>query len=268
MNKKSLITIGISVACGILAVLLVNNYIKKKEIAINQGMQMVPVIAITEDVQAGQEISTAVIAKREVPEKYAHTNAVDPKDVELVIGQKLLFPMKRGDMLLWTSLSSKVEEAERLKMGGLANMVTKGERALSIPIDLIGGVAGMINPNDHIDILCTVHSQVSGEEATITLLQNMTVLATDQRRAGTPGKEGGYSSLTLLVTLEEAELLVFAQQKTKLVAILRNPEDIDTRQDIPKVTFSNILKSEYLKSLQKKRNTIEIIKQGRTAESK
>ena len=189
-----------------------------------------------------------------------HTNAVLAKDYELLIGQKLIYPMKKGDTVLWTSLFS---EAERLKTG-LANTVTKGERALTIAVNEVSGVAGLIKPNDHIDILCTVRSEISEEEATITLLQNVTILATGLAMAGDHNKKSGYNSLTLLVSLEEAELLVFAQKKGKLITILRNAEDIETRKDIPKVTFSDILKDEYRKHLQERRNNIEVIKKGKT----
>ena len=48
------------------------------------------------------------------------------------------------------------------------------------------------------------------------------------------------------------------------MTILRNTEDIETKKDIPKVTFSDILKDEYRKHLQERRNNIEVIKKGKT----
>ena len=246
MNKKILITIVCSVAAGIIAVLLVNHYIKKQERAIFKGMELVSVIAVSKDVSAGTKLTAGVLSKRNVPQKYVHGNAVDPKDANLVIGQVLNFPLKRGDPILWTDLR---EESGRLRLG-LAGTITKGERALTIPVNTTSGVAGLLRPNDHIDILCTVRSQETGEEATLTLLQNLSILATGSRLAGDRAdRKTGYGTLTLLVTLEEAELLVFAITKGELVALLRNPEDIETQKDIPKVTFSNILKSEYRKKI-------------------
>lgn len=261
MNKKTIIIVSIAVACGLLAVFLVNTYITTKEKGIYKGMEMIPIIAITQDTVAGQKITTQIISKRSVPKKYLPTNAVLAKDYELLLGQQLVYPMKRGDTVMWTSLSSEVE---RLLNSGLANTVTKGERALSIAVDEVSGVSGLIKPNDHIDILCTVRSEIDEEEATITLLQNITVLATGLAMAGDDNKKGGYRTLTLLVTLEEAELIVFAQKKGRLITILRNEEDIETKKDIPKVTFSDILKDEYRKHIQERRNSIEVIKKGKT----
>lgn len=260
MNKKTVITIGVAIACGLLAIFLVNSYISGKEKALYQGMEMVTIVVITQEARAGEKITPEMIAKREVPEKYVDTNAVLAKDYELLIGQSLVYPLKRGDAVLWSSLAS---EAERLKTG-LASIITKGERALSIAVGGVAGVSGFIKPNDHIDILLTVRSRENGEDATITLLQNMTVLATGNQMSSSAKDNNGYSSMTLLVTSEEAELLVFAQQKGQLVSVLRNPEDIETREDIPKITFSDILKDEFRKNIQEKRDRIEIIKKGKT----
>jgi hypothetical protein len=47
------------------------------------------------------------------------------------------------------------------------------------------------------------------------------------------------------------------------MVVLRNPEDIETFKEIPKVTFKDIMKSEYRKQIQVKRDRIEVIKKGR-----
>jgi pilus assembly protein CpaB len=263
MNKKTIITIAAAAAFGLIGVFLVNSYITNKERALYKGMEMVPIVVITQDTAAGKRITPNMIAKRNVPQKYVDTNAVLAKDYALLIGQTLVYPLKRGDAILWSSLAS---EAERLNPG-MAGIITKGERALSVAVGGVAAVSGFIKPNDHIDILMTVRDRDSGEEATITLLQNMTVLAAGQQLDVGNHDNRKYSSLTLLVTLEEAELLVFAQQKGQLVTVLRNPEDINTREDIPKITFSDILKDEFRKNLQEKRDQIEIIKKGKTEQN-
>lgn len=261
MNKKTLVTIIISIVAGIVAVLLVNAYIQKKEKSIFKGMNLIEVVAVTRDLPAGTMLSMDLLAKRKVPEKYVHGNAVTPEDAELVIGQMMNFPLKTGDPVLWTDLQDEGQQAGK----GLAATVTKGERAFSIAVDRVSGVSGLLKANDHIDLLCTVRSEETGEEATLTLVQNITVLATGGMLSGDRSNDArkSYSTLTLLVTLEEAELIVFAESKGKLMALLRNPEDIETHKDIPKVTFQNIMKSEYRKEIQVKRDRIEVIKKGK-----
>ena len=81
---------------------------------------------------------------------------------------------------------------------------------------------------------------------TLTVLQDVTILATGQQTAKNMiGQEnrrsGGYSLVTLSVTPREAEMLVFAQQvKGRLTLSLRNPEDVGFERDLPRVDFDQI----------------------------
>ncbi|MBT8374472.1 MAG: SAF domain-containing protein, partial [Deltaproteobacteria bacterium] len=109
MNKKALMIIFGSIACGVIAVLLVNFYIKRQEKRLYKGMNMVPVLVMAQDVSANTVLEMGMIAKREVPEKYVHGNAIHPKDAKLITGQILNFPLKRGDTILWTDLGQEEE---------------------------------------------------------------------------------------------------------------------------------------------------------------
>lgn len=262
MNKKALVALGLSILLGIISVFLVNQYIKNKEKTIYAGMELVTVIAAVKEIPAGATISKDMFSPRKVPEKFVHGNAIAPKDFNLLVGQTLNFPLKRRDTLLWSDLGKQAVKGR----WELADRVTKGERALSIAVDNISGVSGFLRPNDRIDLLGTFRSQEDGTEATITLLQNMTIMATGTSMSGMGVPPGNYGTLTLLVTLEEAELLIFAQRQGQLIATLRNPEDLETFEDIPKVTFSNIMKTDFRDKIQKKRNAIEVIKKGQILE--
>jgi len=71
---------------------------------------------------------------------------------------------------------------------GLAEMIKPTLRAVSIPVDAIASVSGMIKPNDHVDILGTFifpSATVTGgvETITLTVLQDVTVLATGKALA-------------------------------------------------------------------------------------
>ena len=119
---------------------------------------------------------------------------------------------------------------------------------------LAGWVSGLVKPNDHVDILGTFTfpsrtnpSQM--ESVTLTLLQDVTVLATGtnlarQNTEGGGENQTGYSMLTFEVSTHEAEILVFAQQtRGQLYLYLRNPNDVSTKSDFPSVNF------EYLESI-------------------
>ena len=165
-------------------------------------------------------------------------------------------------------------------MGGFSAQVAGGERAMTISVSDVTGVGGLIQPNDHVDILGTFESTAprmtssasaksgkdfkamqeyfvgkaiesagaGGDTVALTLLQNVTVLATGKRcsEVTLPGGqsfgrgEEEYESVTLLVTPAEAQLLVFAQGYGELTLTLRNPEDISIVEELPRVTVDSI----------------------------
>ena len=264
MNRRALLLIVGAVFCGLIAILLVNHYITTKEKSIFKGMELTQIVVVNKDIEAGAKIDRDMLTTEKIPEKYVHANAISPDDMDIIVGQTLNFPLKQGDPVLFTDLG---EERMRMRMEKLAGKVLKGERALSISVDKVTSVSGLLRPNDHVDILGTFRNQETGEEATITLLQNITILAAGSHMSGERQTDRSFSTTTLLVTLQESELLVFAQERGRLVLILRNPEDIETQKEIPKVTFSDIMKSEFLIDLQKNRDRIEIIKQGKSVKT-
>jgi Flp pilus assembly protein CpaB len=82
---------------------------------------------------------------------------------------------------------------------------------------------------------------------TFTLLQDVSVLATGDQLANedfgsTRGSRArGYSTVTLELTMEEAEVLVFAQTvKGALTLSLRNPEDVLFKENLPEINFKEM----------------------------
>ena len=115
---------------------------------------------------------------------------------------------------------------------------------------MISSVSGLIRPNDHIDIIATFRfPNQEGtdklETVTLTLLQNVAVLAVGQDTDSAPSRSlqrQSYSSITLNVTPKEAEILGFAMQKGKLNLTLRNPSDVHVEKDIQDVDFTKLIK--------------------------
>ena len=112
----------------------------------------------------------------------------------------------------------------------------------------------MVRPSDRIDVLGTfsfpskTQPEVM-ESVTLTVLQDVTVLATGQTTArqlqgsrnARAAAGASYSTVTLEVSAEEAELLVFAQQmRGSLTLTLRNPGDVTWKRDLPSVNFDHI----------------------------
>jgi pilus assembly protein CpaB len=164
------------------------------------------------------------------------------REAEKAIGRTVKDPLAKGELLLENRLTE-------LGAGrGLPPLIPKGMRAVSIQTSNISsGVTGFVMPNNKVDILLTMHGHggmkdPTGGGRTITLLQNVTVLAVDQKmEAPTEQKMDlkEMKSVTLLVTPQQAELLDLGQNKGVLRLTLRNSLD-DEISAVDEVTLANL----------------------------
>ena len=92
--------------------------------------------------------------------------------------------------------------------------------------------------------------------ATVTLLQNVLVLAVGGRTAGAEDREGmGFGSsdlVTVSVTPEQAQLLALARRTGRLDLALRAPDDIAVTEGIPETTAEDLLRAERRVRLQRR----------------
>lgn len=117
-----------------------------------------------------------------------------------------------------------------LSSGSLAYRIPEGLRAMTISSNEISGVAGFIAVGDSVDILVSYTDVAAlGEGLQVTTqFQNIEVLAKGPALSGTTGGQtdtGVSSSLTLLVTPEEAQMIVYAASSGSINMTLRNPMD-------------------------------------------
>ena len=202
-----------------------------------------------------------MLAQRNYHKDFVPTDAILVADLTRILGMKVTVDVKKNEPIL----TSHFEEgaAPGLAPKILSNLILPGERAFTILVDEQTGVAGMLRPGDHIDIMGTFIKPGRAQKlTTLTLLQNIPILAVGsmvgQRGSSPAGSRTprSYRSVTVSVTLEEAELLSFAQQKTRLTMVLRNAEDSETLEEVPEVNFDNIFKGEERRKIQRRRDDI------------
>ena len=253
----------LSIALGTAAVLMVRNYITGEQKAMKKGLEPVRIVVARRNIPANEPLEVEWVAARPVPQKFVHANAIYPEEVDLIIGRELVYPVRAGDPILWMDFKG----GERYR--GFSTMIKEGERAMTVRVDETSAIAGLIQPGDHIDILGTFKrtsdTRNSEPETTITLLQNVVVLATGQitsARSGMARERGASGMLTILVTPEEAALLIHAQRVGRLYNVLRNPEDIESFENLPKITFADILQPRVREEIQTARDSRVLVIRG------
>jgi pilus assembly protein CpaB len=245
---RNYILLVVALLAGLVAFFLTKQQLQAKYAALDLQARKAKIIVAKADLTAGDVIQGSDLTVRELFVTNLGGDEFPLEEVSRIVGQKLRVSVKGGAPLRWRDF----EITDIAASGGtLARTVPKTERALAVAVDAVSSVAGMIHPNDHVDIIGTFRLPVKEGDAsnldtvTLTLLQNVTVLATGQTIAATAGAndprhQSAYSSLTLSVTPEEAEMLVFAQQKGRLVFVLRNPQDVETVLTLKNLDFNTL----------------------------
>jgi pilus assembly protein CpaB len=110
-------------------------------------------------------------------------------------------------------------------------------RAFTLDTSAVGG-ALVLKPGDHIDIVAVVTEPDAKRLVSVTLLQNVIVLANAAPGPGDPRQ------LSVLLIPEEVEILAFAKQAGHLTASLRNAADLDVLEERGAATMATILSGE------------------------
>jgi pilus assembly protein CpaB len=134
--------------------------------------------------------------------------------------------MRAGEVLIQGAIAGA-------DVATFSSKIRPGIRALTIAVDEINSVSGMLQPGDRIDLFLSVRPPGQGAaqllpEATAPLMQDLLVLATGRqvRPGGDDPRLGrSFTTITVEASPEEAQRLIVAQRGGKLTAMLRNPED-------------------------------------------
>ncbi|MGH7706949.1 MAG: Flp pilus assembly protein CpaB, partial [Vulcanimicrobiaceae bacterium] len=107
-------------------------------------VQLKPVVVADHVIQPHTKITAAMLQITQRPVEQVDPDAIsDPKQAE---GTLSLISIPEGSIIT----HSKIGTPAQL---GLESVLKPGERAVSIPIDRVKAVAGLIQPGDHVDVL-------------------------------------------------------------------------------------------------------------------
>lgn len=254
----------IALVLGVLAGLFAYSGVKKSEKDAKKGWNTVRILCANQNIPEGTELTEDMVAFRSIPEKFITNSFIVIPDSEkerekmaIPFGQRVLVPLKAGDPILISHFESAREAA-------FSSMIEKKGRAIAINVDEAQSVGSWVRPNDHVDVIFTLRDPDSHDMKTITLLQNVIVLATGKITANTTfvsDEDKSYRTVTLLVLPEEAEMLVLAQKEGEMTLSLRNPEDLDVIDDKTVTDTKTLLTGERATLLRSQRqDSIQIIR--------
>jgi len=220
LSRQTILALGVAVILGLLAVLLANSFLlgsqRKAELA---GTTKVAVA--TSPMAYGTDVTADKVRFVDYPNSAIPPGAFTNAAQLMPAGKKrvALMPIGVNEPILSSKISGTGQGAS------IAALLPEGMRAASVRINDVSGVAGFVQPNDSVDVLITrdVPGGDRNTQMTDVLLQNVRVIAIDQRAKNADGSAKVAKTATLEVSPLDAQKLALAQEIGTLSLVLRKP---------------------------------------------
>ncbi|MCY2968998.1 MAG: Flp pilus assembly protein CpaB [Planctomycetota bacterium] len=239
MQTRTLLVIVFAVLFGVIAAL--GALFKQTA---DSPIEMVSIAVASVDIGRGVTLTTDQVAIKQWPKETAPQDGI--ADIDKVIGRTNIVALAKNEPIVNAKLGIEGSGP------GLLSMIKPGMRAVSIQTPNIAtGVAGFVLPGNKVDVILTITpngaDDGSGGGTTVTVLQNVEVLAVDQKiEAPSDHKMDPKElrSVTLMVTPQDVQKLDLSHNKGVMRLSLRNPLD-DSITPVPKTTLKQLRTGKY-----------------------
>lgn len=218
MNTRR-ITLLIAVLLALVTGWLTLNYVRgvQESAAVNTAPRSILVAAT--DIPARSTITPAMLARVTRPGSSVEPDAV--ANTQTAVGALALITIPAGSTISASKIGRPSDAALPVRL-------RSGMRAVTIQIDRVKGIAGLIEPGDRVDIIAIPPRQDSSPTAS-TILRGVRVLAIgnalETAQASPSPQDQSSSTATLEVTPKQADLLAMADVNTTLRLALRSPRE-------------------------------------------
>jgi pilus assembly protein CpaB len=219
-NSRALIMLALAMLAGLAAVVFASRWLVH-----TSSSALTPVAVAVEDVNLGQPLNGNLIRVVNWP-----TGSVPPgsfTDTKSLDGRVVRTTLARGEPVLESKLAPIGTK------GGLSAVIDKGDRAITVRVNDVVGVAGFALPGNYVDVI--VNTQEPGrnggdsQQGSISkiVLEKILVLAVAQQVSRDDTQPKVVNAVTLQVSPEQAEKLDLARSVGTLSLVLRNQVDDD-----------------------------------------
>jgi len=217
------VVVILAVVFGLLASVAIYRYLAQYDKIIREKkIATQPVVVASKELAFGTVLSGDNMQTGGWPSEIVPAGALGSS--EELIGRVVRTPVAVGEPIFESKLAPV--GADR----GLPMRVPPGMRAMTVPVNVVSGVSGFVLPDSKVDVVVTIRPETEKETMAKLVLQNLIVLAADQKLEDQDGRPMKVQSVTLLVTPSEAEKLALASNNGEIQLVLRNPADADSAE--------------------------------------
>lgn len=217
ITRRLPLIVGIILAIG--TALLLFNYTNAGRQATAQTSRTV--VVATRDIPARAPIPGDALALVRRPVSDVDTDALAA--IDQTRGTVAIITIPAGSVVT----QSKIGKLDAL---ALPRRLARGLRAVSISIDRVKGVSGLIEPGDRVDVIAVPPRVGNETPRATTILRGALVLAMGSaleaaHATPAPAPDQNLTTVTLAVTPKQANLLALADVDTTLRLALRPPSE-------------------------------------------
>jgi pilus assembly protein CpaB len=218
-----IVAVLLAIGTGIITLRFLSSLNQQSQVQ-QQQVELKPIVIANRDIAARLKITPDMLTKTTRPANEVEPQALsDPKQAE---GDIALITIPAGSTLTATKVGQPAEV-------GLTARLKPGMRAVTIPVDRVKAVAGLIQSGDRVDVMAAVGRGPGIPPKTFTIIRGALVLAMGSELESTgaagaspaPDSGAGANTVTLGVTPEQADLLTVADLNTTLRLALRSPQE-------------------------------------------
>ena len=239
MDKRT-INIIIGVVLALFAIFMIQKHLAQRE-------------ALIRKLIAEGELVEVVVAKADIPKETTITvNMVGAATVRA----KTVQP---GDLTSLDSAIGKFAEIDILKgqhinsnmvraLGGakfLSQAVPQGMRAITIPVDKVSAIEGLIKPGDNVDVVATFDvpdpATNESEVVVVTIFQGVKILATNKNLSQYQTADV-INTVTMALRPDDIKVLTYILQYSTIRLVLRAPLDTATEYGYTAVTWEALMR--------------------------
>ncbi|WP_155265432.1 Flp pilus assembly protein CpaB, partial [Sphingomonas segetis] len=220
LKRQTVIALAIAIILGVVAVYVANSYLVGAQ-RNAQLRETTKVAVASAPLNYGTEITPDKVRFVDFPNSSIPPGAFTTAQQLLPDGKKrvALMPISVNEPILKEKISAEGQGAS------ISALLPDGMRAATVRINDVSGVAGFIQPNDHVDLLITRTPPGGDSNVTDVLLQNIRVIAMGRQAKDSDGKPIPARTATLEVAPIDAQKLALGEAAGSLSLVLRKPGD-------------------------------------------
>jgi len=230
MSGKLIIMGGLALAFGATSYYAGNEYLDSQTQArlsafennrpVKKKVELKTIVVAKARLKFGQTLDDTML--KEIPWPADHKLDGSFAEVSDLVGEnarRVVSSIEPGEPILAIKLTGENGRA------GLAGIIAEGMRAVTIPVNMVDGVGGFVQPGDRVDIVFTHQDQETEKSSARIIMSNIKVLSVDQQANQRSEAAQIAKSVTLETDTKGAQKLALARNVGTMSLLLRSAGD-------------------------------------------